>query len=77
MSWVIGEEVNLEVCQHCIHTRVWWIENEAGKPPTFAYSNFPKDGQVLLSKKKIVVICRCCSLPPQDILLASSNTEAR
>jgi hypothetical protein len=48
-------------CQHCKPT-FDWIENTEGKPPEVAFTGFPKDGAMVLSKKTVIVICARCSL---------------
>lgn len=58
--WTIGEEVQVEGCSHA-KARVWWIDYEPGKPPCLAYSGFSEAGTMLLSKKKVIVLCRKCS----------------
>jgi len=63
---VAGTETTVEHCQHC-SPRVWWIENDPGRPPQLAYTGFPKDGQIAMSKNKVVVLCRICSFVPNEL----------
>ena len=58
--FVAGNETRIATCQHCTHARIWWLENEPGKAPQFAYSGFPGSGQIVLSKAKIILVCRQC-----------------
>jgi hypothetical protein len=58
--WIRGITCEVEHCQHCA-PQVWWVVNEAGKPPQFAWKGFPKDGQIVLSKKRCLVLCGKCS----------------
>lgn len=57
----ILDAVMMERCPHCPSAKVWWVENEVGKPPHFIYEGFPKEGMVLLSKHTVVVWCETCS----------------
>jgi hypothetical protein len=59
---ILGDDVEIEHCQHC-SPRVWWVEFDPGKPPQFAYTGFPKDGQCILSKNRWIVLCRSCVMP--------------
>lgn len=56
-----GKDADVVHCIHC-SPRIWWIENDAGKPPQFAYSGLPERGQIVLSKNTIEVVCRSCAL---------------
>jgi hypothetical protein len=60
--WELGEQTDVEHCQHC-SPMVWWLSFNEGKPPQLAYKGFPPDGQIVLSKKKVVVFCAKCALP--------------
>lgn len=60
--WIKGEECSIEHCQHCTPV-VWWLDKSPGNPPQFVFRGFPTEGQVVLSFKTIVVICRKCALP--------------
>lgn len=64
--WIIGSETVIEHCTHCT-PRFWWIENEPDKAPQFAYSGFPADGQVVLSKNRAIVLCRKCTRGYEEI----------
>lgn len=63
--WISGKEPNILHCQHCV-PRLWWVVYKSGEPPQFAYRGFPKNGQVILSKGKVIVVCERC-LPPADL----------
>ena len=60
--WIEGKQAEVDHCQH-VSPKLFWIENEPGKAPQFAYIGFPRDGQVVLSKNRVVVLCRYCSMP--------------
>lgn len=62
MLWITGIACNVEHCQHC-NPNVFWLENEEGKAPQFAFRGFPTDGQVVMSKATMIVVCSACSLP--------------
>lgn len=55
-----GTSANMVHCQH-VNPKLWWIEFSPGKPPQYAYTGFPHDGQVVLSKDKVIVLCRRCA----------------
>ncbi len=67
-----GTEVDVEHCQHC-KPRVWWLENEPGKAPQLAYSEFPKDGQIVLSNNRVIVVCRKCS-PAVEVFIDAAKS---
>jgi len=58
--WITGTGADVLHCQH-VHPQVWWITYEPNLPPQFGYTGFPADGQVVLSKGKVIVVCRKCS----------------
>ena len=55
-----GDRVSMERCPHALEARVYWIENDVGKPPQFVFEGFPEAGLVILSKHTVVVYCREC-----------------
>jgi len=57
--WIPGEEVVVEHCQHC-SPRFFWLVNRLGKAPQFAFREFPKGGQAILSSRRVIVVCSQC-----------------
>jgi len=57
--WIAGTTAEVAHCQHC-SPAFYWIENEAGKAPQFAFRGFPRDGQVVISKNTVIVVCSRC-----------------
>jgi hypothetical protein len=58
--WISGTGADVLHCQHC-HPSVAWIVYKPGEAPQFAYAGFPTNGQVVLAKKKVLVVCARCS----------------
>jgi hypothetical protein len=58
--WISGTGADVLHCQHC-NPSVTWVVYKAEEPPQFAYTGFPKDGQVVLSKGKVIVLCVRCA----------------
>lgn len=58
---IAGITVEVRPCQHCNHARVWWFETDAGHAPELAFSGFPEDGVLVLSKSEVIVVCRQCA----------------
>lgn len=50
--------VQVLACQHVPIPKIWWIENEPGKPPHFVFEGFPREGQCILSNQTAIVVCR-------------------
>lgn len=57
-NW-IEKSTDVEHCSHCAPV-FWWVQNQEGKPPQFAFRGFPTRGQVILSKAKVIVVCEAC-----------------
>jgi hypothetical protein len=57
--WITGISVEVVHCPHCT-PRVWWLENERGKAPELAFSQFPSAGAIVLSKNHVIVACKAC-----------------
>jgi len=53
------DSVDNLIIEHCSHITpyFWWVVNEPGKAPEFAYKGFPRDGLVVLSKARVIVLC--------------------
>lgn len=62
IMWITGITPDVEHCLHC-KPMLWWLENQPGKPPQFAFKGFPASGQVVLSKARVIVLCSQCSMP--------------
>jgi len=48
-------------CPHCDPT-FDWIQNTEGKAPQVAYTGFPVNGAMVLSKKTVQIFCEKCAL---------------
>lgn len=58
--WITGTGADVLHCQHC-HPVVEWVVYKPGEAPQFAYTGFPTEGQVVLARNKVIVVCRRCS----------------
>lgn len=58
--WITGTGADVLHCQHC-NPSFHWVVYKPGEPPQFAYTGFPENGQVTLSRNKVIVLCRACS----------------
>lgn len=58
--WISGVGADVLHCQHC-KPAVQWVVYKPGEAPQFGYTGFPVNGQVVLSKSKVIVVCRACS----------------
>lgn len=67
--WTMGINVDVDHCQHCT-PQFWFIENEPGKAPQFAYKGFPASGQVVLSNNGVIVLCSRCAPMLETVDLA-------
>jgi hypothetical protein len=69
MEGILGI-TQVEHCQHC-SPQVEWIQNEPGKPPEFFFRGFPRDGWTVLSKKRVIVLCKACTGSAEIIRVGS------
>lgn len=67
--WTVGINIEVEHCQHCT-PQFWYLEVDEGKAPQFAYKGFPAQGQVVLSKNRVIVLCSRCSPMVETVDLA-------
>lgn len=47
-------------CGHCPEARVFWVENDTGKPPDLVFRGFPKGGRLMMSKENVLLACDRC-----------------
>jgi len=65
MEWKLGI-TEVEHCQHC-RPLVKWIENNPGKAPELVFEGFPRDGWMVLSKAKVILLCKACAGSSESI----------
>jgi len=53
--------VHCRTCQHTRGAKVYWVENEIGKPPILEFQGFPVNGVIVMSQAVVIVVCLKCS----------------
>lgn len=73
--WITGTGADVLHCQHC-KPSVTWVVYKPGEAPQFAYTGFPADGQIVLSKQKIILMCKRCT-PGIDVAVKDFTRGAK